>query len=249
MLKYFFSNWKDIPSQFQWKAYSFEYWIWIFILVSLIVIMAKIYKKSNHKSEILKGIALLVVFQEIVKDILHYMAGSLELEHLPFHLCGISIFMITWHAFSKNKLNTEFIYALTLPGALMALAFPNWTQYPIVHFSSVNSFTIHTWLIMYVVIQLYGKTLKPDFKNLKYTFLFTLCLMVPIYFLNKAWDTNFFFINTPSPGSPLIGLYQLFGNGYVVALILLFIVLWILMYIPWINAYENKGYSKNRKLS
>ena len=249
MIQYFFSNWKDIPDTYQWKAYSLEYWIWILILITLIVIMAKIYKKSNHKDAILKGIAIVIVIQEILKDILHYYAGSLELEHLPLHLCGISIFMVRWHAFSRNKLNTQFIYALTLPGAIFALAFPNWTQYPIFHFSSFNSFTIHTWLIMYVVIQLYGKTLRPNFKDLKYTFIFTLLLMIPIYFLNKIWNTNFFFLNTPSPGSPLMFLYQLFGNGYVIALVLLFILLWILIYIPWMETYENKSYQKNRELS
>ena len=94
MIQYFFSNWKDIPDTYQWKAYSLEYWIWILILITLIVIMAKIYKKSNHKDAILKGIAIVIVIQEILKDILHYYAGSLELEHLPLHLCGISIFMV-----------------------------------------------------------------------------------------------------------------------------------------------------------
>ena len=54
MIQYFFSNWKDIPDTYQWKAYSLEYWIWILILITLIVIMAKIYKKSNHKDAILK---------------------------------------------------------------------------------------------------------------------------------------------------------------------------------------------------
>ena len=102
---------------------------------------------------------------------------------------------------------------------------------------------------MYVVIQLYGKTLRPNFKDLKYTFIFTLLLMIPIYFLNKIWNTNFFFLNTPSPGSPLMFLYQLFGNGYVIALVLLFILLWILIYIPWMETYENKSYQKNRELS
>lgn len=248
MLKYFFYNVKDIPSQYQWQPYHLGYWTWILILSILVVIMANIYKKSNHKNQILKGIAILICVQEALKDILHYTAGSLTLSHLPLHLCGISIFMVTWHAFKPNKLNSEFIYALTLPGAIIALACPDWTQYPLLHFSSVNSFTMHTWLIMYVVIQLYAGTLIPNFKNLKYTFVFTLLLMIPIYFINKVWDTNFFFINTPSPGSPSVVLYDLFGNGFVLSYIIICLILWILMYLPW-GHYENKGNIVHPELS
>ena len=235
MLKYFFYNWKDIPSGYEWSAYDMGYWTWIGILALISIVVCILYKKSNdqRRDTIRKGIAILIIVQEILKDILHYLAGSITLEHLPLHLCGVSIFFIAWHAFSPNKINREYLYCLSLPGALLALMFPNWTEYPILHFSSFNSFTMHTWLVLYTVMLLYSKELQPKFKDLKYTFVIILIYMIPIYFLNKVWDTNFFFLNTPSEGSPLVPLYAIFGEGYVIALVVLFLLLWLLMYLPW----------------
>ena len=73
--------------------------------------------------------------------------------------------------------------------------------------------------------------LKPDIRQIPKMTVIMYALAVPIYFLNKRWDTNFMFINTPSPGSPLVPLYNIFGDGYVIAAAVLVVLVWIILFI------------------
>ncbi len=218
---YFFSNPELIPKSLLWSIFSKEHLIWLFSIFIFILCMCRIFKKTdfNVQNKILKFFAVLIVIQEILKDIFHYIAGTFTLEHLPFHLCGISIFITFLYAFKPGKLNGEYLYALSLPGALAALIFPDWTNYPMFHFSNINSFTIHTWLVVFVAMLLYSGRLKPNYKELIHVGVFIGVLAVPIYFLNKLWSTNFMFLNIPAPVSPLEFLYTLcscFGDNCMV---------------------------------
>ena len=235
MFDYFFWNVNDIPPGHTWKMYGIEHITWLVIIGVVMFYFCKLFRKSDLKKQnkILKGFAILIVVQEILKDILHWYAGSITLEHLPFHLCGVSIFFVVGYAIKSNKLNEQYLYALCLPGALLALLFPNWTEYPIMHFSCMNSFTIHAELVIFVMMLLTSRRLHPCFKDLKYTGIFILIYSIPIYFINKVWDTNFMFINTPSEGSPLVIIYNIFGRFYIPAFYALAFVGWILMYLPW----------------
>ena len=250
-LKYFFANPNIVPSSLKWHAYGMEHLILLFIIFVFNIFMCKKFVKlsAEQQNKLLKFFAILIVFQEILKDILHFYAGTLNLEHLPLHLCGISIFITFWYAFKPGKVSGEYLYALSLPGALAALLFPNWTEYPMMHFSNINSFTIHTWLVVFVTMLLYSGRLKPDFRNLPKTSLLIGILAVPIYFINKLWDTNFMFLNGPSKGSPLVFLYDIFGGGYLIALIVLVLSAWLLMYLPWEVIYRKKANRESEQIA
>jgi uncharacterized membrane protein YwaF len=94
--------------------------------------------------------------------------------------------------------------------------------------------------------------LKPNVKNLPKVFMIHFVICVALFFFNKAFDTNFFFMNYPSPGSPLVIFEEMFGNpGYVFFTIVLVFVVWIVEYLPWLifgRAKKNYKYSyKNVK--
>ena len=235
MFDYFMSPPEEIPEEYLWQAYDWQYFTWIGALVILGILLVRWFCRSGQEKQgrILKGFAVLILIQEIVKDILHYAAGTLEWEHLPLHLCGISIFFTLWYAFRPNKLNGAYIYGLSIPGAMCALLFPNWMQYPVLHFSAINSFTIHAWLIIFGLMALLSGRLKPDIRQVPKLAALLLALAFPIYFLNKALGTNFMFINTPSPGSPLIPLYDIFGNGYAAAAFVLLVLVQVILFLPW----------------
>ena len=67
-----------------------------------------------------------------------------------------------------------------------------------------------------------------------------IALAIPMHFVNEALGTNFMFISTPSPGSPLMPLYGLFGNGYVAAALVLMVLVWIVLFLPWEIARRRK---------
>lgn len=242
-LKYFFSRPEDIPLNLTWNTYGVEHLIWLFAITLFIVYMCRMFKKADYEKQnkILKILAIVIVIQEIIKDIIHIYAGTFNLGHLPFHLCGISIFFTFWYAFKPGKICGEYLYALSLPGAMAALLFPDWTGYPMLHFSCINSFTIHAWLVVFVFMLLYSGRLKPNYKVLPKTALLVGIIAVPVYFMNKAWGTNFMFLSAPAPGSPLEILYNVFGNFYIPAALLLVLFVWVLMYAPWQIAYSRQN--------
>lgn len=235
MFDYFMSPPEEIPEEYLWQAYDWQYFTWIACLVILGVVLCRWFCRCDEakQARILKAFAILIVVQEIVKDILHFAAGTLEWEHMPLHICGISIFFTLWYAFRPNKLNGAYLYGVSMPGAACALLFPNWTEYPVLHFSAINSFTIHTWLILFCLMALLSGRLKPDIRQIPKLAVIMAALAVPIHFINNALGTNFMFISTPSPGSPLIPLYGIFGDGYVLAAFVLLILVWIILFLPW----------------
>ena len=241
--RYFMANPADVPKELLWKAYGPEHLCWILVLSVLIIAACLMFRRldDSGQTRALKILAVIILIQEIVKDILHWQAGTITLEHLPFHICGISIFFTLWHAFRPNGINSDYLYAVSMPGAAAALAFPNWTEYPIIHFSAVNSFTIHAWLIMYAMMVITSGRMRPDWRNLPKIAAVMIAMMIPIYFLNRRWDTNFMFINGASPGSPLVPLYNIFGDFYFLVAILLIFVFWALIYLPWILSEKKTG--------
>ncbi|WP_245150392.1 hypothetical protein [Weissella cibaria] len=56
-----------------------------------------------------------------------------------------------------------------------------------------------------------------------------------VLWVNARLQTNFFFLNTAAPGSPLEPLQHMFGHGalYISVIIMLLGVLWMVMYLPW----------------
>lgn len=249
---YFFTPITNIPSSLSWNLYGKGHLTWLFAIILFIFLMCKTFVKLDRDKQdmFLKGFAVLIVAQEILKDLIHFFIGTLEVGHLPLHLCGISIFITLWYAFRPSKFVGNLLYSLSLPGAMAALIFPDWTKYPFLHFSNINSFTIHTWLVMVVIVLLYSKRIVPDYKYLPKCLGFLGVLALPIYFLNKLWNTNFMFINTPSKGSPLEPLAKLLGNpGYIFGAVVLLIIVWVVMYLPYVIKDIKEVNIQNREIT
>jgi hypothetical integral membrane protein (TIGR02206 family) len=156
-------------------------------------------------------------------------------SQLPLHLCGLSIFIEQIHALKPNKTTGELLYSLGIPGAAAALLFCNWTMYPPTNYNCIQSFVIHGLHIGFPAMLICAGELKPSVGNIWRPALFLLAVVPPIYFLNKTLDTNFFFVNAGSEGSPLEILIQLMGNpGFIAGFAGLLLLVWLLMYLPFI---------------
>ena len=138
--------------------------------------------------------------------------GNYLFDYLPLHLCSINIFLIAIHAWHPTEMLSNFLYTVCIPGAMAALLFPSWTKLPVLNFMHLHSFTVHILLITYPVMVTVGGDLKPDWRQLPKSLLFTLCLAVPVYGVNLALDTNFMFLMYAEEGNPLLLFEQMFGN-------------------------------------
>lgn len=209
---------------------------WLIVITLIVVFVSKHFEKLDaYRREVLqRKIAWFILLFEIVKDLYLITRNEFSVEYLPFALCGFAIFAIFYHAYSNSLIIGEMLYNLFLPGAIAGLLFCNWTHRPIYEFMSVFSFVFHLALVMYCVMVLYAGVVQPNKKRILSSVLFLAAAGPLLYRLNKRWDTNFMFLNTPSPGSPLVPLENLFGNpGYIFGLACIIVLLWIVMYLPW----------------
>lgn len=245
--KYFFVSPDSggyVPKELTWRLFDIGHILTLICVAFLIIYMCKKFTLWDIKKQdgFIKKIAVFMLVQEIFKNIVHYLTGVLIYEDIPLHLCRFSIFMTLWYAFKPNKLNKEYLYAFSLPAAVAALLFADWTDFARISFTNIDSTIFHMILLMVPVLLIYSGRLKPNYKNLNRCIMFMFPVGFIAFKLNKIIGTNFMFLNTPSPGSPLVLLENLFGSpGYIFAGICFIIIIWISMYIPWEIKYKKES--------
>ncbi|MCL1913480.1 MAG: YwaF family protein [Eubacteriaceae bacterium] len=229
-----------MPEGHGFSHYDKTHLSFLFILAVAGAIIVVSYKKAAKKRQdsIRICLASIVLAMEVAKHSLVASQGLYSYEILPLHLCGFSIFFMLAdaalaHRGIISKPLREMMFCLSLPGAAAALAFPDWTIYPAINVFAWQSFFIHLLEITYPCMLVASGQHAPRVKNLYGPVIFLLVAAPAIYKLNHIWDTNFFFLNQGSPGSPLVFLEDLLGNpGYLFGFAGLVFLVWFLMYAP-----------------
>lgn len=229
----FFKTADELGGSLPFHSFDLEHFGWLIIILFSIVLMAKIYNVASPKKKtiIRRSLGTLILFIELLRKYTLWVLGTFTYEDVPLHLCSISIYLCFIHAFKPSKRLDDALFMLVLPGAMAALIFPDWNVSVHLNFFYIHSWVIHGLLIMYPIILLNSRELIPNRRHMPFVFVSIGLYAIPIYFLNKVWDTNFLFINTPSPGSPLVFLESLLGNpGYIFGLVGLCLIVWSIMY-------------------
>ena len=248
MLKYFFTSKENIPNGVGFSLYDGYHISWLILIILFIIMVSRKYKaSSDYKKNIMrKIIGTTILFSEINYDVILIVTKQFNINYLPLHLCGIAIFLCFYDSIFGSNIIREFLYCACMPGAVLALLFPNWTDCPMLNFAGINSFVVHCLIICYVVMIIYAKDFLPNYKMLPACSVLLTAIAVPIYFFNKIFDTNFLFINVPSEVSPLVFLEEWLGNpGYIFGMMALTILCWIFLYFP---STVKRLHIKKRKL-
>ncbi|MDO4608000.1 MAG: YwaF family protein [Clostridia bacterium] len=229
----FFKTKDTIPEGLGFSTFGILHLIWLAVLLIACCVAAYIYKKlDTKKRNIMRCIlGVVIVGLEIVKDIALIAIGEFNVGYLPFHLCGINILLIAFDLFKPTKVVRNFLYYFCIPGALLALLFPNWTVLPFANFFHIHSFLIHIVLVMYPIMLVIGGDIPLDIKYMPRCIGLLVAMAIPLYFLNIRWDTNFMFLLRPDKGNPLELFEKLLGNHLWGFAILLPLVMFV-MYLP-----------------
>ena len=223
-------------------SYSLGHFIWLGLLFFLIFFLGKKYRAADEdkRKKIRIVIASLIMLDEIVKDIIMPITGQWDWSFLPLHLCSISVFVVFIHALTGNRMLEEYTYAITLPTASMAMAFPDWTgALPCMNLMCIHSFSIHLLLVLYPCLLLYGGFI-PSAKQLFRLIPIVAFLAFVMYFVNGALGTNFFFVNGGGDGNPLTFLEKYIGGWYRIAFPVIAAICWIPMYLPFRNKAKTR---------
>jgi hypothetical integral membrane protein (TIGR02206 family) len=170
--------------------------------------------------------------------------------YIPLQLCDLAMFVCLLHAYFRTDFLGQVLYSLCMPGACLALLFPDWTAYPALNYESIFGFLVHGLIVAYAATQLSSGRIKPDIKKIWKPVVFLCVVVPPIYALNKLWDTNFFFVNWPSPGSPLMLLWDMGGGtaGYLLIYAAVAFAAMAVMYLPFVlKAAGNKYIAKSER--
>ncbi len=176
---------------------------------------ARLFKKITASS---------LVILIILRLIYVYAVGARIIYDLPLHLCSIAGFVCFIYEFMQGHMKlfikdlfSQALYALCLPGAVLAILFSDGTAYPVIHFITFQSNLFHALIILYVILCLMDKDVVPNIRKAPFNFLFLLFTAGPVYIFDRRFRANYMFLLNPSKGSPLENIYL--SHGYTVYLL------------------------------
>lgn len=225
------------------ERFGFGHFLWLFAVVTGLALGCFAYKSArrSHRPRLRLLTASLALALELGRAGLLLSRGLYDLGRLPLHLCSLSIYLCFLHALTGWPGLGQFLYAFTLPGAACALLFPDWAGQPLCGFITVSSFLLHFLLVLYPLMQVAAGDLRPELRRLPGCVGWMLLLALPVYFLNKRWNTNYMFLNLPLAGSPL-ALFAFLGNpGYLLGYLPLALGIWALLYRQELRALFGKN--------
>ena len=202
----------------------------VFLLLGAVLCRSYCGMDTDKRRRWRRTVALLLIADELFKDFGLLYGGNFSLDYLPLHLCSINIFLIALHAWRRPKLLDTFLYFVCLPAACAALLFPTWTPLPPLNFMVIHSFTVHFLLALYPLALTLCGDMDPQPRAFPRCFALLAAMAVPIWFFDRAFDTNFMFLMRAGEGNPL-KLFERFGShllGYPVLLAVMYLLLRVL---------------------
>ncbi len=195
-------------------AFDMLHICWLILFAAVTVFFSLWYRRMSDRG---RGrwrnvIAVLLIADEIFKQVCLIAFGRWLPEYLPLHLCSINIFLIVWHAWKPNAVLGNFLYTVCIPGALAALLFPSWTALPLGNFMHIHSFTIHILLAIYPIVLAVGGDIRPEVKQLPKCLLALVVLAGIMWVINPLLNANFFFMAEAGSGNPLEWFEINWGN-------------------------------------
>ena len=164
-------------------------------------------------------------------------ASARNWSYLPLHLCSINVFVCLYNTLTDQNWCKEELYALCIPGAALALLCPSWLDVPSWWtLINLHSISIHALLVLYPVL-LVVRGYRPSARRAPQVLAFLFGSALPIYFLNKPLNTNFYFLNNPYGNVITSAFTRLLGEKYyILGFLPAIAVALCLMYLPWVVA-------------
>lgn len=241
----FFVTNEKIPEGLGFRTFGLTHILWLLAGLLLWVAVCVFCNKlpARKQKTMLTVLGAYIFLQEMIRDLVLVLLGEFTWGHLPLHLCGINILLIAFDVIKQTKTVRTFLYYFAIPGAMLALLFPNWTELPALNFFHIHSFTIHILLVLYPLLLVTSGQVQTDLKSAFKGVALLVAMAIPVYFLNLLWDTNFMFLMEPDSGNPLELFEKLFGSHLWGFPILLPIVIAV-MYIPTLLLRGRKNRTK-----
>ena len=224
-------------------VFTLQHFAVLTVIGGIIYLIARRFKRADAagRQKILTATALFAMVNEVLKDAYLAGLGVLGWGHLPLHLCGINIIVIGLYWWTKRPKLAEWLYAMSLPGGLVALLSPDWGELPVMNIMFWQTNTIHAALVLFPILLLIDG-LKPDGRRFIRLAPWLFVIGGVIYPLNKLLGTNFLFMNWAPIGTPFEVFEDWLGNpGYLLGFVGVMALVWGVMYLPWRRKSQRAG--------
>lgn len=233
-MEHFWKTVEVVPEGIGFSHYGTLHLCWLAAFAVLTVLNCFVYRKLEEKGRKRwrVAVAMLLVLDELYKQIPLIINGYFTLHYLPLHLCSINIFLIAFHAIKPTKALGNFLYTVCIPGAMAALLFPTWTALPGANFMLIHSFTVHILLAMYPIVLTAAGDIHPELKQVPKALLILVGLSIVALGCNLLMDTNFMFLMYADQGNPLYVFEQLWGS-HLLGFPVIIVGILLVMHTPW----------------
>lgn len=162
--------------------------------------------------------------------------GTFNIGTLPLHICSLSVCLMVLNEIFPCPFFEGALFFPCLPGAAAAVIFPDWTSYPPFSLFSSIGFLAHLTIVWYILFKLAIKEIRPRPGIAVYSVLFIALYSAVMIPFDLRSNVNYGFLLTPSPGSPLVFVSEVFGAGagYYIGYALLALICLVLWYGAWI---------------
>ena len=99
-MNHFLDTVDTIPDGFGWNYYSLVHLAWLVGFLCFAIGSAVLYRSlTREKRTVMQRVyAILLICDELFKDIGLLIGGNFQPAYLPLHLCSINIFLIAYFA-------------------------------------------------------------------------------------------------------------------------------------------------------
>ena len=103
---------------------------------------------------------------------------------------------------------------------------------------NIHSFLFHGWIVVYFAMIYHDGEVRASYRGLWKTTAAMIAVSVPVYIFNCIFGTNYLFLNEASPGSPLIIVWDIFGErfgdpGYLAGIVLMVLIIFHALYVVY----------------
>jgi len=232
----FWTEPRHAPASLAFGQFTPAHLIMLAVMVVVIVTLVVTYVKSGTKRRrhLRLAIGITVLILELVfRQGIFIVLGMYTPPILPLHACAAVTFCVFIDAVHPNSWTRQFIYAVGTWGPIAAITFPDWANQPIFNLYTWQAFLVHALLMSYALMILIGQDYRPEPRTWWKAAIIMAGFVAVSFVANAIWDTNFWFLNTGSPGSPLEPIQNLTGSFYLPVMVVLVALLWTWMYLPW----------------
>lgn len=179
----------------------------------------------RHQLQVMCAVPVALLASRDLQDV---ALGIFWPQFWPLHVCNLCEYLgLAWVLTDWRPL-ADIYYPWASVGALGALLFPGWAYYcPILSFASLGGFLEHALMVATCCCMVGGGEYVPEYRRLWLPGMAAAGLGLLFRWLNPVFGTNFFFVSSPSAGSPLVLLADAFGDpGWLAAYLAGAVVVW-----------------------